>query len=104
MADDIRNVVSSIGFVPENLIETSVFPNPTTGDFQVNFEKTDSKDWVLSLYGPLGRLLSETTINAPQGAAIQEVSLPHSANPGLYQFVIRNADSVVRASGKIILK
>lgn len=104
IADEVKNVVSSFGFVPPNLIATRVFPNPTTGDFQVNFEKTDARNWTISLYNPLGQLMKQEIIDAPDGAVTGEISLPPSASAGLYQYVIRNADMRVRASGQVLLK
>jgi len=104
MADDIRNVISAIKLVPDNLVETTVFPNPTTGNFQVSFDKPDAKAWDISIYDPLGRLVNQAIIDAPAGEVSQQLSLPRSTNPGWYPFVIRNADRMVRASGRILLK
>ncbi len=104
MADDIRNVVSSIHGPVDFLTDVKVFPNPTSGDFQINFEKPDAKIWSLDVYNSLGQLVKQTLIDAPSGNIAKEVSLSNSAHSGLYQYVLRNTDRVVRAAGKVLVK
>ena len=104
MADDVRSVVSSTRFTPGYLIAARVFPNPTAGDFHINFEKTDARNWTISLYNSLGQLVKQEIIDAPYGEIAEDISFPASASAGLYQYIIRNADKRIRASGQILLK
>lgn len=104
ITDEIKDIVSSIGFTPEDLIDTRVFPNPNTGTFQVSFEKADARNWTISLYNPLGQLVKQEIIDAPHGPITEEISSPASASAGLYQYVIRNADKRIRASGQVLLR
>ncbi|MCR9102390.1 MAG: T9SS type A sorting domain-containing protein [bacterium] len=104
ITDEIRDIVSSIGFTPEGLIDARVFPNPNAGTFHISFEKADARNWTISLYNTLGQLLKQEIIDAPYGPVTEEVSLPASTPAGLYQYVIRNADRKIRASGQVLLR
>ncbi len=104
MADDVKNIVSSTKFVSPELIATSVFPNPVSGNFQVEFEKPDAQAWTFELYNPLGKMIFSKQLEGTTGKMIAKYALPRSANAGLYHFVLRNAKGVVMANGHLMVK
>lgn len=104
LADDIKNIVSSTTQVADILIDAKVFPNPTSGDFQVAFEKSDALPWVLELYNSFGQMVFHQNIEGASGKTVAGVSLPPATPAGLDHFVIRNADGLVVANGSLIVK
>lgn len=103
MADDIRNLVSSTPKVAANLLPTAVFPNPTTGRFQVAFDKSDARDWTFSLYNPLGQLAHQQRIGGSGGPTQAELQLA-AKSPGMHHFLLRNGEGAVVGSGKVLVQ
>ncbi|MCB0569779.1 MAG: T9SS type A sorting domain-containing protein [Phaeodactylibacter sp.] len=104
IADDIRDIVSSAKSVANERIAASVFPNPSSGYFRVEFEKPDAQDWTLHLYNPLGQLVKEQKLEGPTGNTFAEVSLGQNARPGMYFLVLRNAKNTMMASERILVE
>lgn len=102
MADDIRNVVSSTRFAAPNLAMAKVYPNPTTSDFQMEFEKTDAQSWTLHVYNPLGQQMKTMTVEGHPGQQLVNVSLPEGTEAGLYQIVLRNGRNEAVAAGRVL--
>ncbi|MBX2928581.1 MAG: hypothetical protein KF852_12145 [Saprospiraceae bacterium] len=103
IADDIRNLVSSTQKVAADLLPTAVSPNPTTGRFQVAFEKSDARDWTFDLYNPLGQLALQQSIGGSSGSTQAELQLA-ARSPGLHHFLLRNGEGVVVGSGKVLVQ
>jgi hypothetical protein len=100
MSDDIRDLLSSTKKVDLGLQPTEVFPNPTTGSFQVAFDKSDAHDWTFTLYNPLGQLALQQKIGGGSGPTQAELHLP-ARSPGIYHFLLRNGEGMVVGSGKL---
>lgn len=104
MADDVKNIISSTRQQATDQIQAEVFPNPTTGKFQVVFEKSDGQAWSLDLYDGQGRLVQRATVDAPVGAVNVRVALPADLQAGMYRWVLRNADGALRAGGSLVVE
>lgn len=102
ISDYIRNLVTSTSKVAADLLPTKVFPNPTTGSFQVAFEKSDARDWSFDLYNPLGQLTLQQRIGGSSGPAEATLHLDNRP-PGMYHFLLRNGEGMVVGSGKLLV-
>lgn len=104
MADEIRNIVSSTKQVANTLMDVKVFPNPTSGDFQIAFEKSDAHTWVLEIYNSFGQMIFHQNLEGASGKTLAGFSLPASTPAGLDHFVLRNADGIVVANGGLSVR
>ncbi|MCB0642316.1 MAG: T9SS type A sorting domain-containing protein [Phaeodactylibacter sp.] len=102
MADDVKNSISSTQQVAYDLLDVAVFPNPTSGTFQIAFEKTDGKAWQLDLFDPLGRLVQQQVVETSGKATRVEVSLSGSIPAGVYVYILRDAAGVIRGRGQVL--
>lgn len=84
---------------PENDIDFSLFPNPTTGDIKISFSKPIDENVFLDIKNILGQTLSEISIS--KGTQTYEMSLAQLPE-GVYLLHFR--DSGKRLGSKKIIK
>ena len=101
MSADVTDLMNSTRFVAPQLAAAKVFPNPTSGEFQVEFEKTDAQPWTLHLYNALGQQMKTQVVEGPSGLHFAPVSLPANAASGNYQVILRDGNNVATAMGRI---
>ncbi len=101
MSDDVKDLVSSSRFVAPELATVRVFPNPTNGEFQVAFDKTDAQNWTLQVLNPLGQQIQSAILGGHPGEQLVNVSLPDGTQTGLYQIVVRNSQNVAVSTGRV---
>jgi hypothetical protein len=100
-SDDIRTITSSTANPAASRVETQVFPNPSSGDFNLRFEKADSRPWALEVFNTLGQRIHHQAIAEYAGEVHTTVRLK-SSSKGLLHYALRNADGVVVASGNMV--
>lgn len=78
-------VTSAVGIVNASAPEqpVSVYPNPSTGKFDVSFYNSESGQVTMSIYNNLGQVISAREIQAGQGISIIPVDLSE-ADKGIY--------------------
>lgn len=103
MSDDVKDLMSSIYPVVENLLPVTVSPNPSTGVFQLDFEKRDAADWQLSVFNSLGQLVEQQVLNAAVGSHSITISLPSYITSGLYHFTIENEKGQLVGTDKFLI-
>ena len=104
MADEIKSIVSSTRFVAEDLLDALVYPNPTSGPFQLAFDKPDARPWTLDLYNALGQSVVRQVLQGPSGPMTVEVAPNRDLQPGLYQVALRNAEKVLMVSERVLME
>lgn len=100
--DDLKNIVSSTSEVAAELIAAKVFPNPSSGSFQLAFDKPDTQTWTLDMYNFLGQSVHRQQIADPSGSTyttVQTTALP----AGQYRYILRNAAGRMMAAGNVVM-
>ena len=95
IADDIRNLVSSNRNVAAASLPLRTFPNPTTGDFTIEFDKTDAQPWTFTLHNAMGQRLAEQLILAGLGATTFTPELTQQLAGGTYFFTLRDGSGQI---------
>lgn len=103
IADEIRDIASSINNQGANQIETQVFPNPSNGDFRLRFVKPDNRTWTLEVFNIMGQRIHHQAIAEHTGEVNTLVKLETSSK-GFFHFTLRNADGDVVTFGKIMVE
>lgn len=103
ISDDVKGLVSSSRFIAPDVADLRMFPNPTGGDFQVEFEKTDAQPWILQILNPLGQLVEQQKLEGSAGKVSVNVSLDENAQPGMFQTVLYNGKNKLTASGRVVV-
>jgi hypothetical protein len=78
--------------------EISIFPNPTTGTFKINYTLAPKQPGTLHILNVTGSILY--TQKLTQWSTEQTISLPHIAN-GVYTCVITSGDK--RENGRLVV-
>ncbi|MCG8329398.1 MAG: T9SS type A sorting domain-containing protein [Chitinophagales bacterium] len=104
MSDDVKNLVSSTRDENTFHLASKVFPNPTNGMFQLEFEKNDGSDWTLELYNSTGQLVHQQIINGMVGLKMVNVQFDANAAMGIYQYRLENAKGQLMSAGKVVLE
>lgn len=96
-------LVSTSEKILDQLIPIAVSPNPSSGDFRMNFIKDNTADWTLEVHNFIGQVVHHQTIRGGQGTVNQEVSI-QTKSPGTHVYLIRNEVGTVVGAGKILLQ
>jgi hypothetical protein len=89
-----------------NVIQTTVFPNPSAGNIYFDIRSIRKETLTLEIYNPLGEMIKSFKIN-PGLAVIQKIEWDrrddngNEVRPGMYTY--RIGDGISEQSGKIIL-
>lgn len=103
MSGAIKDLVSSSHSIKKDLIPIQAFPNPTSGDVQIAFEKADAQDWTLVVYNNIGQKVQQQILNGPAGITKVDLSIRNDM-PGLYPFALLNDAGTIMANGQIALE
>lgn len=103
VADDIRIFEGTSHTLEKNqFVETLLFPNPSEGIFNLQFDKSDSQQWTFEVMNSLGQIIHSERISGFEGEVNTMVHLSSFSN-GLHHYVLRNETGVMMASGNILL-
>lgn len=102
ISDDIRNITSSTYNQRPELVVTLVAPNPSRGDFNLQFTKTDTQPWTLDVFNALGQNTLRQTITEFDGQVNTPIRL-ESDSKGMHHYILRNAAGAVVGSGNLLI-
>lgn len=100
---DTQTVGTNVATKPNHIAHT-VFPNPIQNhQFQIEFEKTSSKDWTFEMVNVLGQRVHQEMFSEGETTVRKTIRLDSSLSKGAYFYAIRNEDGQVIANGRVIL-
>lgn len=102
LSDEIRNFPTTSVAEVSKMIETSVFPNPTSGEFSLQFFKSDNQEWSLDIMNSLGQIVHNQRISEHHGNIDTRIRL-EARTQGMHHYSLRNATGAVVASGTILI-
>lgn len=79
----------------------TIYPNPSSGEFNLEFEAVGGETYALSIYDEMGKLVYESTIQNQNGAYSHEVKLNEVAS-GIYTISLKT--SSLESNKKIVIK
>lgn len=102
ISDDIRSLISSTDNPAASQIETKIFPNPSNGDFKLQFVKSDRQSWTLVVFNTLGQRIHSQIIDGNASEVNAEVQLA-TVSSGLHHFVLHNAEGAIVSTGNFVV-
>lgn len=103
VADDIRIFEGTSNTIERTqLVETLLYPNPSKGDFNLQFVKSDNQLWSFDVMNSLGQIIHSQKISGYNGEVNTLVRMNSFSN-GLHHYVLRNKAGLLMASGNILL-
>jgi hypothetical protein len=93
--------VFGLGVDELNAANLAIYPNPSTGDFNVSFDAITGQLYTLKIYTEDGKLVYETTIENQQGTFVKQIQLGKVAS-GLYTISLSNGQKV--SNHKLVIK
>ena len=91
MSDDIRDLTTSNRHIADASLDLLVYPNPTTGNFTVQFDKTDAQPWTFALHNAMGQRITQQAIGGIRGTTTFTPELTQKLAPGIYHYTLRDA-------------
>ena len=79
----------------------TIYPNPSSGEFNVEFEAVGGETYSLNIFDEMGKLVYESTIQNQSGAYSHEVKLNEVAS-GIYTISLKT--SSLESNKKIVIK
>ncbi len=88
----------NVGFndITDNLIDVTVYPNPSNGEFNLNINMENPETLYLSIINLSGRVVYNQQIFMPQSQATVPLDLKEFP-AGIYQMLLRGKDTVYKA-------
>lgn len=103
VADEIRIFEGTSNTIERTqLVETLLYPNPSKGDFNLQFVKSDNQLWSFDVMNSLGQIIHSQKISGYNGEVNTLVRMNSFSN-GLHHYVLRNEAGVMMASGNLLL-
>ena len=102
-----RAVLPNLGLTVGNkeinnsFVHSTIFPNPANDYITINFDKKNSKDWILMIYNDIGQISSINTISFNQG--IVNYPLKIDLPKGTYFYNLLDETSLIKSKGKFIV-
>jgi hypothetical protein len=93
--------VNGLGVDELNAANLAIYPNPSTGDFNVSFDAVAGQLYDLKIYAEDGKLVYEITIENQQGTFVKQIQLGKVA-AGLYTVSLSNGQKV--SNHKLVIK
>ncbi len=84
-------------------IATKAYPNPTSSDITLAFDKTNDATWNVMVYNLAGQVITVQPISSGKGAINQTVSLGGNLTDGTYFYNLVDENSLIRANGQFKL-
>jgi hypothetical protein len=79
----------------------TIYPNPSSGEFNVEFEAVGGETYALTIFDEMGKLVYESTIENQSGAYAHEVKLNEVAS-GIYTISLKTGS--LESNKKIVIK
>lgn len=99
----VRGLVTDLPDVKELKAQTKLYPNPSPGEFHLEFDKTEAADWDILIYNALGQMVALERVSAPSGPVKQHIQLNPTLSNGTYFYHLLDQRSLIRSSGIFIL-
>ena len=99
----VRGLVTDLPDVKELSVQTKLYPNPSPGEFYLEFDKTEAADWDVLIYNAQGQMLALERISAPSGPVKQHIQLKPTLSNGTYFYHLLDQRSLIRSSGTFLL-
>lgn len=78
----------------ENVLDLSLFPNPTTDYLGLEWEDTNAKEYELTIYNSLGQLQKYQLISTQNGSSKAKIEVQQLPT-GVYSLILRNKDRFI---------
>ncbi len=79
------------------------YPNPSNGDFNLSFDKTNDATWNLVFYNANGAVVKSFPIDDPRGRVSLSVAFGADSPAGVYFYKVANAEMKTVNTGKFTL-
>ncbi len=99
----VRGLVTDLPDVKELSVQTKLYPNPSPGEFYLEFDKTEAANWDLLIYNTQGQMVGLERISAPSGQVKQHIQLKPTLSNGTYFYHLLDQRSLIRSSGSFLL-
>lgn len=99
----VRGLVTDLPDVKELSVQTKLYPNPSSGNFYLEFDKTESADWDVLIYNAQGQMVALERVSAPSGQVKQHIQLKPTLSNGTYFYHLLDQRSLIRSSGTFLL-
>lgn len=99
----VRGLVTDLPDVKELKVQTKLYPNPSPGEFYLEFDKTEAADWDILIYNAQGQMVALERISAPAGQVKQRIHLKPTLSNGTYFYHLLDQGSLIRSSGSFLL-
>lgn len=103
ISTEILDIVSSIPKITKNLTPVTIAPQPSNGDFQLQFFKPNADNWHFEIFNMLGQKVHQQKIGVEQGEINETVSIS-VPTAGNHVYVLRNEAGTVMGTGKILIQ
>lgn len=99
----VRGLVTDLPEVKELKVQSRLYPNPSPGEFYLEFDKTEAADWDILIYNAQGQMVALERVSAPSGPIKQHIQLKPTLSNGNYFYHLLDQRSLIRSSGTFIL-
>jgi hypothetical protein len=99
----VRGLVTDLSDIKELSVQTKLYPNPSAGEFYLEFDKTGAPDWDVLIYNAQGQMVGLEQVSAPSGQVKQRIQLKSTLSNGTYFYHLLDQRSLIRSSGTFLL-
>jgi hypothetical protein len=88
------------GLIEHNTTGISIYPNPSSGNFNIIYLLPQNKEGRLEVFDITGKVVYEMRL--PQWSTLQQISLPKNMSDGIYSAIIKSDNSIATKNLVII--